>query len=153
MKTREKQSNPVKRATDYAHFIEQLQIIGVRLVSAKIDNFGYPKPPSDSRINVSARPWYENAEGRVEVFQRYNLTVSDTQGQHPAAKLSVVFCMTYSSEIPMTDEIFRTFKENSLPLTTWPYFREFVHNSFARMDWIGLVAPAYKSGVGPRKPK
>ena len=147
MKIEKKQNNRVKRTMEYAHFIKQLEITGARLVSTKIDNLGYPNPPSDPRINVHARSWYNNTESQVEIFHRYNLTVWDTQVQHPAAKLSVVFCMTYSSEIPMTDEIWHSFKKSSLPLTTWPYFREFVHNSFARMDWIGLVAPAYKSGV------
>lgn len=140
-------SSGSKFLEDYAHFLSQLEITDVRLVSAKIDNFASSMLPADSSVSVRPRPSYENAEGRIEMFQRYNLTVSAPEMQHPVAKLSVVFCVSYSSQIPMTDEVFDTFKEHSLPLTTWPYFREFVHNMFGRVGWIGLVPPLFKRGV------
>lgn len=151
MKTEQKRSRQAKIVRDYAHFLGQLELVDVRLVSAKMDNFAHTLPPSDARITVRARPWYENAKGRIDMFHRYNLTVLGPQMQNPAAKLSAVFCTTYSSEIPMNDEIFNIFRERSLPVITWPYFREFVHNTFGRAGWIGLVAPAYKRGVEHRK--
>ena len=147
-----KRSSSSRFREDYAQFLGQLEIKDVRLVSAKIDNFASSMPPRNASVSVRTRPSYENAKGRIDMFHRYNLTILAQETPRPVAKLSVVFCVSYSSQIPMTDEIFDTFKEHSLPLTTWPYFREFVHNTFGRLGWIGLVPPAFKRGVlAPRK--
>jgi hypothetical protein len=145
-------NNISKFREDYLHFLSQLEIMDVRVVSAKIDNFASSGPIRDCSISVRTCPSYENARGRIDVFHRYNLTVSAPEVGHPLAKLLVVFCVSYSSQIPMTDEAFDVFKEHSLPLTTWPYFREFVHNMFTRLGWIRLIPPAFKRGVpSPRK--
>lgn len=148
----QKERNSISRfREDYVHFLSQLEIMDVRLVSAKIDNFASSVPTRDCSVSVRTRPSYENAHGRIDMFHRYNLTVSAPEVQHPIAKLIVVFCVSYSSQIPMTDEVFDIFKEHSLPLTTWPYFREFVHNMFSRLGWIRLIPPAFKRGVPSSK--
>lgn len=152
MKTKRERSTGPRFRQDYARFLGQLEILDVRVISAKIDNFASSKPSLDFSVKVRTRPSYENADGRIEMFHRYNLAVLAPEMQHPAAKLSVVFCVSYSSQVPMTDQVFDIFKERSLPLTTWPYFREFVHNMFGRVGWIGLVPPAFKRGVlAPKK--
>ena len=148
---KKERSNVSKSQKDYAHFLGQLEITDVRIVSAKTDNFASPVPTRDCSVSVRARPSYENASGRIDMFHRYNLTVSAPEVQHPLVKLIVVFCVSYSSQIPMTDEVFDTFKEHSLPLTTWPYFREFTHNMFGRLGWIKLIAPAFTRGVPSSK--
>jgi hypothetical protein len=148
-----KRSSASKFREDYLHLLSQLEIMDVRVVSAKIDNFASSGPVHDCSISVRTRPSYENAHGRIDMFHRYNLTVSAPEVGHPLAKLLVVFCVSYSSQIPMTDEAFAVFKEHSLPLTTWPYFREFVHNMFTRLGWIRLIPPAFKRGVPSPKKK
>lgn len=144
-----KRSSTFKFEENYLRFLGQLEIADVRLVSAKIDNIAYSTPPTNASVTVRTRPSYQNSEGVIDIFNRYNLTVKEDQTQRAVAKLSLVFCVTYSSQIPMTDAIFDTFKEHSLPVTTWPYFREFVHNTFARVGWIRLIPPAFKRGVVP----
>ena len=147
-----KRSSSSKFREDYLQFLGQLEITDVRLVSAKLDNFAFPMPSRHYSVNVRTRTSYENAKGRIDMFHHYNLRILAQGTQRPVAKLSVVFCVSYSSQIPMADEIFDIFKEHSLPLTTWPYFREFVHNTFSRMGWLGVVTPAFKRGVlSPQK--
>jgi hypothetical protein len=132
---------------DYLHFLSQLEIMDVRVVSVKADNFASSEPIRNCSVSVRTRPSYDNARDHIDMFHRYSLTVSAPEVGHPLAKLLVVFCVSYSSQIPMTDEVFAIFREHSLPLTTWPYFREFVHNMFARLGWIKLIPPAFKRGV------
>ena len=85
---------------------------------------------------------YENRDGKIEVFNRYNVRVLE-KGKELKAKLSVTFCVTYNSKIPMTDELFEEFKDSNLPLNTWPYFREFVHSGVLRMGWPPFIAPIF----------
>jgi len=142
-----KRSSHDRFLEDYARFLGQLEITDVRIVSAKIDNFTPSMPPRNASASVRTRPSYKNSKGCIDMFHRYNLTILAQGTPSPVAKLSVVFCVSYSSQIPITDEMFDAFKEHSLPLTTWPYFREFVHNMFGRVGWMRLIPPAFKKGV------
>jgi hypothetical protein len=153
MKAKTEQGDQAGKAVDYRRFLNQIDIVDVRLVSARIDTAGYAESPPEYQIEVRTRARYENLNNRIEVFHRYNLVIEDTKAKMTAGKLTVVFCVTYSSKIPMNDELFRAFKEYNLFINTWPYFREFVHNTFARMNWTGLVAPLYKGGIRPKKAK
>lgn len=144
MKTEKKETHRVAEKSNYNSFIRQLELIDLRLVSARIENLGYAEYPANARIHFRSKSSHKNAEGKFEVSHGYNLTIKDMDTKLPVAKLSVLFSLTYSSETPMTDDIFEIFKVYNLPLNTWPYFREFVHNSFARMGWGGIVAPTYK---------
>ncbi|MBA7624661.1 hypothetical protein ES703_32072 [subsurface metagenome] len=147
----EKMQTRATQKRNYNTFIGQLELVGVRLVSARIENLGYKEYPVNYRIYVRSESSYTNAEREFEVVHNYKLRMKDVETKRTVAKLSVAFSLTYSSEVPMTDDIFDIFKVRNLPLNTWPYFREFVHNSFARVGWVGVVAPVYKVGVSPPK--
>jgi hypothetical protein len=45
----------------------------------------------------------------------------------------------------MTDEMFGVFSKTSLPLNTWPYFREFANSIMTRMGLPGVVLPVLKA--------
>jgi len=143
----EKRSKEASKYQEYNDFIRQIEITDMRLISAKIDNLSFMDFPSSNQITWRTKSWYENKEGEFEAFHRYNMVIKDTEKDKPAARLSVTFCATYSSDIPMSDQLFDIFEGRNLPVNTWPYFREFTHNSFARMGWAGVVAPTYKSQV------
>ncbi|MFC1946946.1 hypothetical protein ACFLXY_03380 [Chloroflexota bacterium] len=129
---------------EYNDFIQQIEIADIRLISAKVDNYGYVILPQSNKISYSSTAWYENREDFIDVFDKYNVTVRDTENRKRIAKLTVTFCVTYISKIPMKEDIFDIFIDRNLPLNTWPYFREFTHESFARMGWLGIVAPTFK---------
>jgi len=153
MKTEKKETHRVTKKRNYNSFIRQIELIDVCLAAARIENLGYAECPANPRIDVRSKSSYKNTEGEFEISHSYNLTIKDMETKLPVAKLSVLFSVTYGSGTPMTDDIFEIFKIYNLPLNTWPYFREFVHNSFARMGWVGVVAPAYKVGASLKKTK
>jgi len=139
--------------SEYRDFINQIEIVDLRLVSAQIKNTGFVECPPEAEIGININAKYENGEEKFTVFHRYNVRVKDAKTQRQAAKLSVEFAVTYSSKLVLTDEIFDIFKELNLPVNTWPYFREFVHNTFGRMNWRPLIAPTFKVGTKPPKRK
>jgi len=141
------------KPSDYSAFIKQIEIADLRLVSARIKNAGFVECPPEAEIGIKTNARYENGEEEFTVFHRYNVRVKDTETQREAAKLSVEFAVTYSSKLPLTDEIFGIFKELNLPVNTWPYLREFVHDNFGRMNWPPLIAPTFKIGTKPTKRK
>ncbi|WP_157205831.1 hypothetical protein [Calidithermus timidus] len=47
---------------------------------------------------------------------------------------------------------FEVFKEINLPINMWPFAREFIHNTMARMDWPPFTLPLRKlAPEGQRK--
>lgn len=61
-----------------------------------------------------------------------------------AVHVEARFEASYTAEHPISDAIFEVFRATSLPLNTWPYFRELVHTVLARVGWPVLVLPVYK---------
>lgn len=135
---------PSKSET-YNEFVQQIEIVDVRLISAKIENISYSSSPTTRKNTIRMSGNYTNREGFVDVYHRYYLTVKDAETSEKVAKLFVIFGVTYSTKIPMTDEIFDVFNAYNIPLNTWPYFREFAQSSFAKMGWLGLVTPTFKT--------
>jgi len=124
----------------YNNFIKELDIEDIRLTSATIKNLDCYYSPSSAEVRWTMAANYENRDGKIEVFNRYNVRILE-KGEELKAKISVIFCVTYSSKAPMTDELFKEFKDRNLPLNTWPYFREFLHNAVLRMGWAPFIAP------------
>jgi len=143
MNAKNRQSNLSKNNTDYNKFVGQIEIIDVCLISAKIENLVYAKSHPEIEFGIRERAWYENQDNHIDAFHRYSLTAKDAENKQNIAKVSVTFVVKYESEIPMTEDIFKAFKERNLPLNTWPYFREFAQSSFLRMGWTSVVVPVY----------
>lgn len=129
---------------EYNDFIRQIEITDIRLISAKVDNYGYDILPQANKISYSSTAWYDNREDFIDVYDKYNVAVRDTENRKRVAKLTVTFCVTYISKIQMDEDIFDIFIDRNLPLNTWPYFREFTHDTFNRMGWSGIIAPTFK---------
>lgn len=134
--------NKITHNKGYNGFIRGLGIKDIRLTSATIENIECSYMPSEAVIKWRIASSYENKEKRIEIIHRYNVRVLE-KNIDLKAKIKVVFCVTYESETPMNDDYFERFKARNLPLNTWPYFREYIHNSLSRMGWSSFVAPAY----------
>jgi hypothetical protein len=128
----------------YNAFVKNLRIRDIRLASATIKNLDYRYSPSSAEVRWTIAAKYENRADEIEVLNRYNVKILEMEkGNELKATLSVVFCITYDSKMPMTEELFGKFREQKLLLHTWPYFREFVHNAVSRMGWPPFIAPIY----------
>lgn len=133
----------VSRFREYNNFVKQIEIDDLRIVSAQVNILDYSYFPSSTEVKWRMRASYEETEEQFSVSHRYNVTILDKETNEAKAKISVTFYVVYSSKIPISDDFFKIFKVRNLPLNTWPYFREFVHNITMRMGWPPLIAPTY----------
>lgn len=135
-----------KRGRDlqsYNTFVSQIEIEDIRMLSAKVDILDYSYFPSSAEVKWRTRASYEKGEEKFNVSHRYNVTIWDEETNDAKAKISVTFHVAYSSKIPISDDLFEIFKIRNLPLNTWPYFREFIHNITMRVGWPPFIAPTY----------
>lgn len=128
---------------EYNKFVKQIEIDDLRIVSAQVNILDYSYFPSSTEVKWSMRASYEKAGEQFNVSHRYNVTILDKETNEAKAKISVAFFVVYSSKIPISDAFFKIFKTRNLPLNTWPYFREFVHNITMRTGWPPFIAPTY----------
>ena len=145
MNTRKSKRRTEQRSyEEYNSFVRQIDIVDVSILSVKADKLDVSYFPDSAKVKWRSKLSYNNRKELFDVLQRYNVTISEPKTKEPKAKLAVAFNVTYSSKIPMNDELFEIFKENIF-LNTWPYFREFIHNTLARMGWPPFIAPTYKT--------
>ncbi len=137
---------------DYNDFINQLDIYNISVESSRMKKYDCDEMPEHFRVTINMTANYENDEDQAIVFihQTYTLTLKDEGTKKNVAKLTVTFCVEYSSDIPMSDEHMDVFVDTNLPLNTWPYFREYSHNSLARMGFMDVIAPVVR-GLSHKK--
>ncbi len=138
--TKQKRGSSFKAYND---FVAQIGIVELRIISAQFNVLDCSYFPSSAEVRWRKMASYEKAEDKFNVSHRYNVTILDKETKEAKAKISVTFHVGYSSKIPISDELFEIFKVRNLPLNTWPYFREFVHNAIMRMGWPPFIAPTH----------
>lgn len=128
---------------EYNNFVKQIEIDDIRIVSAQVHILDYSYSPTSAEVKWRTQVSYKSAKGQFNVSHRYNVTILDKETRKAKAKISVTFYVSYSSKIPVNDDLFEIFKVHNLPLNTWPYLREFVHNITMRIGWPPFIAPTY----------
>jgi len=128
---------------EYNNFVEQIEMDDIRIVAIQVHILDYSYFPTSAEVKRRTQASYESAEGQFNVSHRYNLTILDKETREDKAKISVTFYVSYSSKIPINDDLFEIFKVRNLPLNTWPYLREFIHNVTMRLGWPPFIAPLY----------
>ncbi len=131
---------------DYGKFINKLVLNELKLISINSlveDKF---MPPANLKINDDSK--YENLETKqIKITMHYHLEAVKPDTDKPGLMIDLTYVLLYSSEIPMTDDIFKIYKQSSLRVQTWPYFRQLVHQLTLDMHLPPLVLDTIKSPV------
>lgn len=128
----------------YSAFIRQIELRDLWLQSASIENMVGPMMPEPGEVTFEPRQarWASIPNG-FHAFQTYSLKMTDSD-EETAATMTVTFGVEFSSEQPMTDDLFAVFADVNLPINTWPFLREFFYTTTGRMGWVPLTLPAIK---------
>jgi len=128
---------------EYENFIKNLSLKELKLtsVSASVqDDFS---PPANLRIKDT--PEYEEiGEKQILVSIKYHLEAIKQGAKSPGLIIDAHYTLLYTTEIPMTREFFEIFKQSSLRLQTWPYFRQIVHQITLEMHLPPLILDTIK---------
>ena len=136
----------VSSVLPYSEFVRQLELKGIWLAEAHISNQYGPDEPGQGQISVTSSAACHDLQGGFRVLHAYCLTF--TTDNSTALEIRVTFGVDYCCPIAPSADIFSTFERSSLALNTWPYLREFVANSMARLAWRSFTLPAFKIDAG-----
>lgn len=130
----------------YREFIGQIELQHIVLSRASVKRHRSPSPDVSWRYeNKATKREYASAEDGFQATLHYLVRLLDDDHDDAFGEIRVAFTAAYSSERPMTEEIFDVFGELNLPLNVYPYVREFVQSATSRMGFPGLVLPTMKS--------
>jgi hypothetical protein len=130
---------------EYAEFINQIELLGIWLDSAEIDNVRGPIMPDRVDISIMSSGEWKTIDTGFIAVHRHDVTLA--VGDESAAEFVVSFGLEFSSSMPMTDDLFEVFEDVNLPINTWPYLREFLGSSLGRMGWVAFTLPSLKVGT------
>jgi hypothetical protein len=130
----------------YSEFIKGLELQEISLKSAKIDLLGEVNLKSSISIkNKDSAKKEKISDTEFVIFHKYILEAVPKRGGEALIRISCEFKASYRTTVELTPKIFDIFKQSTLRLNTWPYFREFVQNTVARMNLPPLTAPLLKT--------
>jgi len=125
---------------NYRNLLKKLNLESVRLI--KSDSVLNLDNKSDGSVNIKDKVKIkETPEHIVLIDHTYILTVKAENTDSMFLKLSATFQLLFSIDFDYNEEFFDIYKNISLPLTTYPFFREFVFNTTARMNIQPLTLP------------
>ncbi len=131
-------------ADEYNAFIRQIELRAVWLSRADVANNVGSEPPDRTDVTVHRRSRWEAATNGFQAFDEYEIILGSED--QPAARIAVTLGLAYDSNELMSDALFDPFQQFNLPLNAWPYAREFVANTTARMNWVPFTLPALQLG-------
>ena len=83
-------------------------------------------------------------QNKIQIIHKYSLGAINKPTNKKFLTIKADFCLIYSSEEEFTEVFFERFKNASLPINSWPFFREFVSNITSRMYIPPLTLPLIK---------
>jgi len=146
------QAAPSITPQEYNAFISRLELDGIRLSKLEVDapHAYVPGRQLAPHTDITSAEYVRTENGFVVL---YDLKFEGRfEGEaEPVVRITARFEVNYSTGRAVTDEIFEVFRNTSLPLNIWPYFRELVHTALARVGWPVLVLPVHKGLSKPVK--
>lgn len=128
---------------EYRKFIKGLELKELKVVFTKASVKETFKPPA--QIHIKADSEYKKLKNKkIKILQKYELECLKKGKDKPGFLVEVHYNILYSTEILITDEIFKIFSQTSVRLHTWPYFRQFVHQMTMLMNLPPLVLDTIK---------
>ncbi len=126
----------------YRRFIKGIDLRGIQLteLSAKLNRAEYK---DGLKITIQSESGYQPDENGFHIWHSLEL-VGRNPDRKTAIKISATYLLDFTSHHEITPEIFALYKEASLPMNTWPFFRELIHATTSRMNIPPLTIPLIK---------
>jgi hypothetical protein len=143
-KKKEKKTDKKISPEEYRDIINSIELLNIRLTSADV-KFKVYEPPMG--YNISSKETYEQEADSnvVTINQIYTLAAKPPKSRKNGITIKCCYEVTFKSDRQLTGDFFEIYSHRSLPLNTWPYFREFVNSMTARMDLPPLTLPLFKT--------
>lgn len=126
-----------KNSDVYNDFIKGLSLKKLFVLESQAEREEDFKLPA--KVTVEKEQTYKNEKDKTKVYIQYVLKAIEEGKKEPGVSISIKYLLEYKSDVEMTNEFFDKFAKTSLLIETWPYFRQYVHETVLNMDLPALV--------------
>ena len=141
---------------EYTDFLQGLRPVAIGLVSCEValDRASYQrlmKKGGEDRLVRSLRDSYDVANVKADYFDvvaRLELEMKDTEQSAAALSIKCEFEAHFHGISDIAEATARRFAEAELRVFMWPYFRQFVTDTTARMSIRPVLIPL---ALGPNE--
>ncbi len=128
----------------YTAFVQGIELQNIWLHGAEIQNLAGPERPEHIRVKIAdGEPDKQVFEGRFVVLKPYRVRFEGDEAEL-YGEITAAFGLEYTTSTELTEPIWEVFAAHNVPLNVWPYFRELVSSTTARMGWMNLTIPTFK---------
>ena len=141
-------SEPGLTPKEYKEILGRIKLISIRLKSSSSSSKrrAIKSHPKDFTYKiVSEAKLSDDNDDELRIEHEYQLQGKIKGDRKNVLKIKAVFILTYQADVKMSDDFFAIYAASSLPLNTWPYFRELVSNIASRMDLEAITLPLHKN--------
>ncbi len=130
---------------EYRTILQGIELIDISLKDSKTFVNKDILQPNDLEINIKDQSSYEvGKDGLVIMVQQYSIDARKPTSKTRYFQATTTYLVRLKSEQPITKDFFDIYKEVSLPLNTWPFFREFIYSMTSRMNIPHVTLPLLK---------
>ena len=126
-----------KNSDVYNDFIKGLSLKKLFVLESQAEREEDFKLPA--KVTIEKEQTYKNEKDKTKVYIQYVLKAIEEGKKEPGVSISIKYLLEYKSDVEMTNEFFDKFAKTSLLIETWPYFRQYVHETVLNMDLPALV--------------
>ena len=127
---------------EYRRILDGIELKNILISNIKAD-LKHELLTEGMKIVIKDDAQYEMRENDFIIKNKYILTAKN-QANKIALKIECVFIVVFETKYEITDGFFEIYKDLSLPLNVWPFFRELVNSTTARMNIPPLTLPLLK---------
>lgn len=133
----------------YHAFIDGLELINIRLIQSDVQAPG-PPPTVPIAMDLETASEVVPFDGGFQMAYQavFAFRPAGEDDADPLGRIACTFGLLYTSDASPEEDLagyYQIFQEVNLALFAWPYVREFVQATIARMGWPPLTLPAYKN--------
>jgi hypothetical protein len=133
-----------------------INLLDVRLVyqDVRLGNLKSCQAEVSVGHGCATRRDIENKQIRIDANFQFELREKDQQGGEPMAFIRAVFALCYYIESVETvsDEEAQAFGSTSGSVTAWPYWREMLYSTMARMGLQPITLPSFRVAADSDEP-
>ena len=132
----------------YEEFLTSVEPLGLNLksCSASLDRKSFwdlhEKKNKDAERQLFARYSIEKVEDDYfDVVTAFKMIIEDAKTKKNALRIECEFGGHFHGKAPIKESFAKRFTESELRIVVWPYFRQFVSDTTARMGIPPIVIP------------
>ncbi len=133
---------------EYNRLIRSLNLREVRMVRGQFVAKKEYQGESGLHPNITFSGRFEVVENGFVAFHVLSFEGRCRERAEPILEIGAEYAARYRTKVDINEALFLPFLHLNLPVQTWPFFREFVQSSVARLQWPQVTLPSLHSSRG-----